>query len=527
QKQLLLQNFTREAQLDFKKQVQEWKNTLLRGFSRKDFRKYLKKFKKSHQAVQQKLEYLKRQFPDARTQSIQKQIQVLQTVHLQLFQQYTSALSLFEPDDPLSPRKVDKAVRGIDREPTEKFADITITIGKYSLEESHRIRRELIFFLLGLLLLCVLILILLAVWVIRGVTVPIDQLLVTVKAMEVKDFSKPIVAGSGQNEISRLTQSLQKMEENMVRVLALIQTTSQKTTSLTAHLSENSANFRYVANRLSEYSLANTEKVVEVKNEMKVVHSSMDRVSRYSRETEDMVSLIMDYSNHLGSLVDNLKNVSHEFSNHTERGKGELHSLKDNLSHLNTTFQEMETIIKNISQFSRETSMLALNASIEASRAGEEGEGFMVVAEQVSNLASKTQSNVHSILNFSHAIREKYTSSISNIQSLLDLLEAIFASGKEIYDFVGDVSDRTNHNTSILLKLLGNLKTLEELLVESRKQVDESTKHAIEIEKKSQQSSEEANKVLHGAEDIENLSKDIDGQVSQLEGILAEFRLKA
>jgi methyl-accepting chemotaxis protein len=116
----------RMAQVHFKKQVQEWKDILLRGNDNDLFHRHLYAFENEERLVIDNLDALKKM--TANMTIAAPQIDDSIEIHKQLGQKYREALKAYKQSDLRSAVVVDKTVRGIDREPTDRIDQLLYTI---------------------------------------------------------------------------------------------------------------------------------------------------------------------------------------------------------------------------------------------------------------------------------------------------------------------------------------------------------------------------------------------------------------
>ena len=142
---------TREAQVHFKKQVQEWKNVLLRGHNEEDYVKYLSQFMEEESIIRNKVSLLidhLKNAPGSRALAIK----FLET-HQELGRQYREALQIYFESKSNRSVNTDKAVRGIDREPTDLLDDLAeklVTQGEIDLQKIETDLQKVSWVIIGL-----------------------------------------------------------------------------------------------------------------------------------------------------------------------------------------------------------------------------------------------------------------------------------------------------------------------------------------------------------------------------------------
>ena len=127
----------RSAEVHFKKQVQEWKNILLRGNDRDMFERHLQAFNEEDRLVNEHLQSLSG--IAATTGLSVPEIAEVLNIHQQLGNRYRETLKDYQQNDLKSAVVVDKIVRGIDREPTDQIDSL---VGKIMAQADQRLRAK-------------------------------------------------------------------------------------------------------------------------------------------------------------------------------------------------------------------------------------------------------------------------------------------------------------------------------------------------------------------------------------------------
>ena len=299
---------------------------------------------------------------------------------------------------------------------------------------------------------------------------------------------------ANRDEIGDLVYWFNQFVEKLQTVVGDIGKASHPLAALANNLNDVSENAR---NTISAQQMSASDAKAAVDNMTQSVNAVAQSAGEAAQAASDASSAAKDGQRVVDKTVSNIQSLATRVDETSEV-----------IKKLEQDSNQVGVVLDVIKGIAEQTNLLALNAAIEAARAGEQGRGFAVVADEVRTLASRTQQST-----------EEIQATIEQLQNAAQSAVQVMSTGTEQAAISVDEANKAGNSLSEITETIGRITQMNDQIAQStndQKAVSESISHSVDkINSRTENTASSSEKLVEVSAELESLSEYFSKIMSQ------------
>lgn len=471
--------------VEFKTQVQEWKNVLIRGSDPKQLDKYWGKFKKQEEKIQKIGAELIRSISQVETRSnVEKFLQS----HKEMGEKYRKGFNDFNLAN-FDVITGDKAVKGIDRAPGKLLDSIVIAIQDTADKQALVIDKQVeasSAFAASALFIIILVFASTSLYIVYNAIVRPSKILSRSLERVSQGHLDESITITREDELGLLANTARYLK-------SFLQDISTQLSSCSNHLTSTSSNLSNTVKEVTSRSDQGHQRIQQIAAAMEEMTATIQEVARHAETAAGLTNQTYEASQEGRSYMETAQTSINELSAQVNANVDSMNTLAEETTNVGSVLG----VIRGIAE---QTNLLALNAAIEAARAGDQGRGFAVVADEVRTLAQRTQESTAEI----ESIIESVQNGASNMVSVMVSSQKITNESAEQVNTAANKLSQTTDGIEEIASLNGQIATAAN---QQTSVAEEIARNIVEISEQSEATVQAVQQTLDMAKGLTKLSE--------------------
>jgi len=354
---------------------------------------------------------------------------------------------------------------------------------------------------------------------------PILELVDTTNTLAQGDMTVPINTRY-VGEVGALARSIARLVDNLTSLLLTARDTVTQASSMTEQVLGAANQSSQAIQQVSSTIQSVASGAQETARNMGDASQAVDSISKKIEDLAQTASTVEQTTQDTIKLTQEGQEVVDELNRGFSQTTQATNSVVSSMDELERAAGEIGRIVETITSISSQTNLLALNAAIEAARAGEAGRGFAVVADEVRKLAEESNQSAQRISQFIDQIRAQIANTAKNTEEAVKTISRQMEIGSRVVDAFREIDQATNRVVQMVQNITNGITDL----VEDARTISQSVQGVAAIAQENAASSEEVSaateEMTAAIEEITANINSLSELVKGLEEIISRFKME-
>lgn len=359
----------------------------------------------------------------------------------------------------------------------------------------------------------------------KNITNPLKKISHELNLAAAGDFTSETLVIKRRDEIGQLAADFNLTKDNIAALISQVAKSAE-------HVAASSEQLSASAEEASRATAEITQSIQEVAAGAEMSNSGLTESSQSLDEVTNAIQNLSENTNHVSKLGTGIVKQANEGTAYVNETVKQIHSISnrvnessDVLQLLDSSSNEIGEITKVITAIADQTNLLALNATIEAARAGEHGKGFAVVADEVRKLAEQSQQSSAQISKLILDIQENMLRSTQSMDAVIvEVQEGLTVVNKTEENFKEIVTNMNNMERQVT-EMAATVEQMSASAEEVSATVNNIVHTTNATSAQTQQVAAATEEQLASIEDISHSSVSLSKLATELQKQVGQFKI--